>query len=71
MPQYHINLGVYENRTYAERFLSQLLAQGYQAYIHYDGTYYRIQIGTYNTLKEAVEMEKYLRNAGYSTYILK
>lgn len=71
VPQYHINLGVYENRTYAERFLSQLLAQGYQAYIHYDGTYYRIQIGTYNTLKEAVEMEKYLRNAGYSTYILK
>lgn len=69
-PQYHINLGVYENRTYAERFLSQLLAQGFSAYIHYDGTYYRIQIGAYNTLKEAVEMEKQLRNAGYSTYIL-
>ena len=70
-PQYHINLGVYENRIYAERFLSQLLAQGFPAYIHYDGTYYRVQIGTYNTLKEAVEIEKHLRNAGYSTYILK
>lgn len=69
--QYHINLGVYENRTYAERFLNQLLTQGFPAYIQFDGTYYRIQIGAYNTLKEAVDMEKQLRNAGYSTYILK
>lgn len=68
---YRVQAGAFRNRTYAERLLDELLEQEYPAYIDDSGPYYRVQIGNFNNLNEAAEMERRLKRAGYSTVIVK
>lgn len=66
---YRVNVGVYENKTYAEQLLEQLISQGFPAFLNYRHGYYFVQVGAYENLNNAISMEQRLRNAGYSTYI--
>lgn len=68
---YRVQAEAFRNRTYAERLLDELLEQEYPAYIDDSGPYYRVQIGNFNNLNEAAEMERRLKRAGYSTVIVK
>lgn len=66
---YRVNVGVYENKQYAEKLLNQLQNQGFPAFLNYNHGYYFVQVGAYQNLSNAIAMEQQLRNAGYSTYI--
>lgn len=66
---YRVNVGVFENKTYAQNLVNELVAKGFPAYINYNRGYYFVQVGAYQNLSNAIAMEQRLRNAGYSTYI--
>ena len=66
---YRVNVGVFENKRYAQDLVEQLRSKGFPAYINYRQGYYFVQVGAYQNLSHAIAMEQHLRNAGYSTYI--
>ena len=47
----------------------QLLQEGFPAYILYTDGLYKVQVGSYPTMEAAVQAEKQLRAAGYSTFL--
>ena len=68
--QYHIQVGAFRMEMYANRLLEELLEQDYPAFISHTGGFYRVQVGTYDSLDEAVLMERRLKRAGYPTVIV-
>lgn len=66
---YRVNVGVFENKNYAQNLVNQLVSKGFPAYINYNNGYYFVQVGAYRDLNNAISMEQRLRNAGYATYI--
>lgn len=66
---YRVNVGVFENKNYAQNLVEQLLAKGFPAFLNYNQGYYFVQVGAYQNLNNAIAMEQRLRNAGYATYI--
>ena len=57
-------------REYAEDMLEELEEDGFPAFITVgsDGLY-RVQVGAFRQMDNAVRMERRLRNAGYNTFI--
>ena len=68
---YRVQVGAVRNRRYAERLLNELLEQDYPAFIDDSGPYLRVQVGGFNNLNEAAEMERRLKRAGYPTVIVR
>ncbi len=66
-PDYRVQVGLFRNWTYAQRLENELLEQGFPAFIDDSGQYISVQVGGYQTLEEAVEAERQLKNAGYQT----
>lgn len=69
MQLYRVQTGAFRNRMYADEQLNQLLAQNYPAYILIEDGYYKVQVGAYRQLDNAIQMEQALRSNGYQTYI--
>lgn len=69
MPRYTIQTGLFRNKVYADNLLLRLKRQGYPAALDYDGKYYRIRVGNYEDLDQAVDMEERLKNRGYTTFL--
>lgn len=69
--EYRVQVGAYRNPVYANRHLDELREQDFPAYITEENRYFLVQIGNYQMLDEAVEMERRLRRAGYQTIILR
>lgn len=67
---YMLQTGSFRVRALAEQQLVQLQSEGYPAYLVYDDGYFDVRVGAYKELDNAVEMEKRLRRAGYSTYLV-
>ena len=68
--EYRVQTGAFRNSIYAERLLRELTEQDFPAYIDDRGPFYRVQVGHYRTLDEAVQMERRLKRAGYPTVIV-
>lgn len=68
--QYHIQVGAFRNDAYANRLLNELLSQDYPAFIGDSAQFYRVHVGNFDNLDQAVEMERRLKRAGYSTVII-
>lgn len=68
---YRVQVGAYRNPMYANRHLNELLEQDFPAYISEENRYFLVQVGSFKTLDEAVDMERQLRRAGYQTIILR
>ena len=68
---YRVQVGAFRNRRYAERLLNELLEQDFPAFIDDSGPYLRVQVGGYNSLNEATELERRLKRAGYPTVIVR
>ncbi len=68
--QYHVQVGAYRNRRYAERLLNELLEEGYPAFIEDSGSYLRVQVGEFDDMDDAAELERQLKLAGYPTVIV-
>lgn len=49
--------------------LSDLLAQNFPAFILMEDQLYKVQVGAFRMLKNAVEMEQALRQKGYTTFV--
>lgn len=67
---YRVQVGLYRNWNYAQRLLDELLEQGFPAFIDDSGPYISVQVGGYDNLGDAVQMERRLRRAGYETLII-
>ena len=67
---YRVQVGAFRNRNYANRLLNELLEMDYPAYIDDSGEFIRVGVGNYNSLNDAVEMERRLKQDGYQTIIL-
>lgn len=70
VPEYRIQAGAFRNRTYAERLKNELLEQDFPAYIIDSDGFFRVQVGSFGSLEEAVAMEKRLKRAGYATVLV-
>ncbi len=66
---YRVQAGAYREREYAENLLSLLENDGFPAYIIYHDGLYKVQIGAYARLSNAIAMEREVREKGYNTYI--
>lgn len=67
---YQVQVGAFRNHFYADRLLRELMEQEYPAEIDESGGYFRVRVGEFQTLKGAVEMERRLKLAGYSTVVV-
>lgn len=69
-PTYRVQVGLFRNWNNAERLRDELLEQDFPAYTDDSGQFISVQVGEYDSLSEAVEMEKRLKRAGYETLII-
>ena len=67
---YQVQVGAFRNHFYADRLLRELMEQEYPAEIDESGGYFRVRVGEFQTLKGAVDMERRLKLAGYSTVVV-
>lgn len=68
--RFRVQVGAFRNRRYAERLLSELLEEGFPAFIDDSGPYIRVQVGDFADMDDAVDMEQQLKRAGYPTVIV-
>ena len=68
---YRVQVGAFRNRRYAERLLNELLEEGFPAYIDDSGPCLRVQVGNFDDMDDAVDMEQRLKQAGFPTVIVK
>lgn len=66
---YRVQVGMFREKQYADNLLYELQDQGFPAYILNEDGFYKVQVGAYQYLANAVRMEQTLRRAGYSTWI--
>lgn len=69
-PFYSVQTGAFRNRTYANRLLGELRSQDFPAELLEGNGLYRVNVGSFETLDEAVAMERRLKRAGYQTVIV-
>lgn len=67
---YKVQVGAFMNQELAKRMAEQLEYQGFPAYIEYSDGLYRVIVGVFAQLDNAVAMEQTLREAGYNTFII-
>ena len=70
VPDYRVQAGAFRNRSYAERLRNELLEQDFPAYIDDSDGFLRVQVGNFDSLDEAADMERRLKRAGYATVIV-
>lgn len=66
---YRVQVGVFRNKQYADQLLYELLDQGYPAFLLNENGLYKVQVGAFLQLGNAIAMEQKLRDAGYTTLI--
>lgn len=66
---YRVQVGAFSKRENAEHLLQTLLADGLPAFLLYENDYYKVQVGAFSKLTNAINMERQVRDLGYSTYI--
>ena len=67
---YRVQVGAYNNKENADRTLDSLLVEGFPAFLLYEDGYYKVQVGAYEFLTNAIKMEQRLRRFRYNTYIV-
>ena len=70
-PGYEIQVGSFRNAKYASNLLNELLEQGFPARIVDSDGFFRVRVGNFITLDDAVAMEQSLKRAGYPTVIVR
>ncbi|HJC92196.1 MAG TPA: N-acetylmuramoyl-L-alanine amidase [Candidatus Mediterraneibacter excrementigallinarum] len=67
---YTVQVGSYRNPANADRLVSELREQDFPIEIAEGDGLFRVMVGAYPTLEEAVEMERRLKRAGYQTLVI-
>lgn len=68
-PLYRVQVGLFRQRQYADNLLYELLEKGYPAFLLSEDGFFKIQVGAYRQLGNAITMERRLRREGYATLI--
>lgn len=68
---YRVQIGLYRNFSNAQYALNEALAQGFDGDILYEAPYYAVQLGEFQTLDEATNLERELSQKGYDTLVVK
>ena len=68
--RYSVQVGAYRTRRYAEELLMELQEMEFPARIERGDGFYRVRVGEFETLQEAIRMEQRLKRAGYPTVIV-
>lgn len=66
---YRVQVGLFRNRDYANRLNYELIDKGYPSYILASDGFYKVQVGAFQQLGNAVTMERRLRQDGYQTLV--
>lgn len=66
---YRVQAGAYRERQNADNLLQLLENDNFPAYIVYQDGLYKVQIGAFSRLSNAIAMEREVRQKGYNTYI--
>ena len=67
---YSVQVGAFRNRNLAINLVYELRNQGFQANLVMDDGLFKVRIGTFESLDQAVELEQMLRMLGYNTFIV-
>ena len=67
--KYTVQVGAFRNKIYADNLLLRLKRQGYPAYIDFANNLYRVRVGQYDQLDQAVDLEQRLKSRGYTTFL--
>lgn len=68
---YRVQIGLYRNFSNAQYALNEAVAQGFDGDIVYEAPYYAVQLGEFDTLDEAVNLENQLKQKGYDALVVK
>ncbi|GLC79114.1 N-acetylmuramoyl-L-alanine amidase [Lacrimispora brassicae] len=68
---YQVQTGAFRVHTLAEEEVSTLKAQGFPAFVVYEDGLYKVRVGAFRNLDNAVRMEQALRQCGYTTFMVK
>lgn len=68
---YQIQTGAYRVRSLAEEQAETLKSQGFPAFIVYEDGLYKVRVGAFLNIDNAVRMEQALRREGYNTFMVK
>ncbi len=68
--EYSVQVGAHRNRRYADELLRELRQMGFPAEIEIGDGYYRVRVGEFDDLEDAISMEQRLKRAGYPTIIV-
>lgn len=67
---YSIQVGAFRNSLYAKRLLNEMTEMDFPARIDTNSPFDRVLVGEYDTLQDAVMMERRLKQSGYPTVIV-
>ena len=70
LPHYAVQTGAFRSERYARRLLNELTELNFPAVLTEGDGLFRVTVGEYDTLDEAVKMERRLKRAGYQTVIV-
>ena len=68
--RYAVQTGAFRNERYARRLLDELTGMDFPAALTEGDGLFRVTVGEYDSLDEAVQMERRLKRAGYQTVII-
>lgn len=66
---YRVQTGSFPDRAGADTMLYELQDRGFPAFLLHENGRFKVQVGAFRNLSNAVKMENTLRRAGYSTWI--
>ncbi len=67
---YSVQTGAFRNSRYAQEYQDGLREMDFPAIIEVEDGYYKVRVGEFRDLSEAVAMEQRLKRAGYPTFIV-
>lgn len=70
LPHYAVQTGAFRSERYARRLLNELTELNFPAVLTEGDGLFRVTVGEYDTLDEAIKMERRLKRAGYQTVIV-
>ena len=68
--RYAVQVGAFRNQNYARDLQEELMEMDFPARIERGEGFYRVRVGAFSSLEEAIRMEQRLKRAGYQTVIV-
>ena len=67
---YAVQVGAFRNQNYAKRLQEELAEMDFSARVELGEGFYRVRVGSFDDLEDAIRMEQRLKRAGYQTVIV-